>query len=304
MLITGGTGSLGSVLAERLLKTYPIKKIVVFSRDELKQLDLRNRLTSIQLRLMLGDVRDKARLAMAMDGIDVVIHTAALKQVASGEYDPIEVIKTNVIGSQNVIETAIEKSVSYVMGISTDKCVHATNLYGMTKGCMERLFVQGGVYSGVHKTKFACVRYGNVVGSRGSVIRIFREQMPTGTVTITSPNATRFWITLPQAVDFVMSSIAQMNGGEIFVPKLRAASVAAVFRAMTNDKCKYVVTGLRSGEKMHEVLLSEEELDRTEDIGDRYVVTNKRTKKLSVYASNLVEQMPIEEIRQIIDSIQ
>jgi UDP-N-acetylglucosamine 4,6-dehydratase/5-epimerase len=299
VLVTGGCGSLGSAIVESLLAT-EAKKIVIFNRDEYKLDDKR-------LRFFIGDVRDKSRLATAFSGMDVIIHTAALKRIEVGERDPIEFIKTNVYGSQNVIEAAIECNVEKVMGISTDKASGgAVNLYGACKLVMERLFVQGNSYVGSgRRTRFACVRYGNVVNSRGSVVQIFKEQLKSRQMTVTDLYATRFWITLPQAVEFVLSSIESMKGGEVFVPKLKAASVRAVYEAIDKEAvCNITFTGLRNGEKMHEVLLSEGELDRTKDIGDRYVVTNDyQPERISPYASNLVEQMSVKEVRQIIDSL-
>ena len=306
VLITGGTGSLGSALVKELTNR-TVRKIIIYSRDELKQFEMRQRINDDRLRFFLGDVRDKDRLNMSFENVNVVIHTAALKQVSSGEYNPFEFVKTNIAGSQNVVEAAIKNNVEFVLGISSDKASGgAINLYGATKLIMERLFIQGKVYSGQRNTKFSCVRYGNVIGSRGSLIRVFQEQMKAGKITVTDFNATRFWITMPQAVNFVLSSIEMMRGGEIFIPKLKASDVATVYKAMDKDAlCKVDIIGLRNGEKMHETLISNEELCRTEDMGDRFVIdTKRRSISTSAYVSNLVEQISVEEVRQLIDTLQ
>jgi UDP-N-acetylglucosamine 4,6-dehydratase (inverting) len=234
-------------------------------------MEMHNAFNDERLRFLLGDVRDKSRLNRAMNGVDIVIHAAALKQVPACEYNPIEAIKTNIDGSINVIDAAIDNSVEKVMAISTDKAVHPVNLYGATKMVAERAFIQANTYSGFRKTKFSVVRYGNVVGSRGSVIPLFKEQAKTGAITITDSRMTRFWITLDQGVRFVMSSLEHMKGGEVFVPKIpsmRITDLAAV--AAPSAKIKDI--GIRPGEKLHEVLLTEDESRHAKEFDSYYVV--------------------------------
>src|SRR5689334_9501211 len=221
VLITGGTGSFGKKFAEIMLREYHPKKIIIFSRDELKQHEMRMAgLNHPSLRYFIGDVRDSDRLHRAITGVDLVIHAAALKQVPACEYNPFEAIQTNIIGGRNVIDAAIDQNVRHILAISTDKAVNPINLYGATKLCAEKMFVQANAYSGVQDTRFSCARYGNVVGSRGSVIPVFQEQRKRGKITVTDPRMTRFWITLEQGVRFVVQCLEQMHGGEIFVPKI------------------------------------------------------------------------------------
>lgn len=276
VLVTGGTGSFGRALLPRLLEE-DVKAVRVLSRDELKQSELRREVEDPRLRLFLGDVRDLERLRIAFRGVDVIFHAAALKQVPALEYDPFEAVKTNVLGTQNVITAAIEAGVSLVVGLSTDKAVAPTNLYGATKLTAERLLQQAGVYSEAFDedfsiTRFAAVRYGNVVGSRGSVVPLFREQAKTGAITITDERMTRFWITLPETVDFVLSCIPNVvRGGEVFVPKIPSAKIVDIASAIAPDQ-KRVVTGIRPGEKLHETLLTEDEARRAVDLEDRFVI--------------------------------
>lgn len=270
VLITGGTGSFGSTLVQTLLEHHSVTAVRVLSRDELKQSELRCRVDDSRLRLFLGDVRDLDRLRMAFRGVDIVIHAAALKQVPALEYNPFEAVQTNVVGTQNVITAAIEQGVRLVVGLSTDKAVAPTNLYGATKLCAERLLAQAGSYS--DDTFFAAVRYGNVVGSRGSVVPIFREQAKSGTVTITDDRMTRYWITLQDAVDFVLSSVGRIEyGGEVFVPKIPSARIVDIAQAIAPD-AERLITGIRPGEKLHETLLTEDEARHAFDAGDRYVI--------------------------------
>src|SRR6266705_3544827 len=221
VLVTGGTGSFGKKFVEIMVKEYRPKRLVIFSRDELKQHDMRaSGLDHPSMRYFLGDVRDASRLERAFAGVTVVVHAAALKQVPACEYNPFEAIQTNIMGGRNVIEAAINRGVRRVAALSTDKAVNPINLYGATKLCAEKMFVQANAYAGAQNTRFSCARYGNVVGSRGSVIPIFQEQAKQGRVTVTDTRMTRFWLTLEQGVRFVVSCLEQMHGGEIFVPKI------------------------------------------------------------------------------------
>jgi UDP-N-acetylglucosamine 4,6-dehydratase/5-epimerase len=271
VLVTGGTGSFGSRFVERMVSTYHPRRLVVFSRDELKQSQLAARVKDPSLRFFIGDVRDRDRLQRAMHGIDVVIHAAALKQVPACEYNPFEAVKTNVLGANNVIEAAIDQGVERVVALSTDKAVNPVNVYGATKLCAEKMFVQGNSYAGGLKTRMAVVRYGNVVGSRGSVIPLFLDQRDGGELTITDERMTRFWLTLDEGVDFVVRAVERMQGGEIFVPKIPSMRVIDLARAIAPDASLRVV-GVRPGEKLHEVLLSPDESRHSVDVDGMYVV--------------------------------
>src|SRR5918996_4270157 len=233
ILITGGTGSFGKKFTKIVLEEKQPKKIIIFSRDELKQHEMRvHGYDHPSMRYFIGDVRDRERLVRAMHGVDIVVHTAALKQIPACEYNPFEAIQTNVMGGKNVIDAAIDCGVKQVIALSTDKAVSPMNLYGATKLCAEKLFVQANTYGFPRGTRFACVRYGNVIGSRGSVIPVFRQQSATGTVTVTDPKMTRFWITLDQGVDFVIRCLGLMHGGEIFVPKLPSTRIMDLVEAV------------------------------------------------------------------------
>ena len=271
ILITGGTGSFGTKFVETVLAKYRPRRLVVLSRDELKQSDMQARLSHPALRFFIGDVRDKERLLRAMYGIDVVVHAAALKQIPACEYNPFEAIQTNVIGAKNVIDAAIDCGVKRVIALSSDKAVNPLNLYGATKLCAEKLFVQGNTYGFPRGTVFACVRYGNVIGSRGSVIPLFESQRANGTVTVTDPEMTRFWITLEQGVEFVIRCIGRMRGGEIFVPKLPSMRIMDLVEAAAPG-CRTEFIGIRPGEKLHEALISDDEMRQTVELEDMYVV--------------------------------
>lgn len=273
ILITGGTGSFGHTCAEILLREYHPQRLIIFSRDELKQHEMRQAgFDDPCLRYFIGDVRDVDRLRRAMVGVDVVIHAAALKQVPACEYNPIEAIHTNVNGGKNVIEAALDSHVQRVLALSTDKAVNPINLYGATKLVSEKLFVQANAYRGGDPIRFSCVRYGNVVGSRGSVVPLFREQRKTGRITVTDPRMTRFWMTLERGVRFVLRSIEMMAGGEVFIPKIPSIRIVDLARAIAPD-CEIQEIGIRAGEKVHEVLLSEDEARHSVEIDDRYVIT-------------------------------
>jgi UDP-N-acetylglucosamine 4,6-dehydratase/5-epimerase len=272
VLLTGGTGSFGRKFTEFLLKEKRPKALRIFSRDELKQWEMDKAFSGDPaLRFFLGDVRDGARLRRAMEGATVVVHAAALKQVPLCEYNPFEAIKTNVLGAQNVIEAAIDTGVRRVMALSTDKAVNPVNLYGATKLCAEKLFIQGNSYAGRRDTRFSCVRYGNVMGSRGSVLPVFREQKASGRITVTDHRMTRFWITLRQGVEFVARCIERMEGGELFIPKIPSMKVTDIARAVA-PRCRVEFTGVRPGEKIHEVLMSEEEARHASDLPGMFVV--------------------------------
>jgi len=271
ILLTGGTGSFGNKFTEIALQKHDPKAIRIFSRGEKKQLDMTNRFKDERLRFFIGDVRDKDRLRRAMTDADIVVHAAALKQVPTCEYNPIEAVRTNVDGSINVIDAAIDDGIDRVLAISTDKAVHPVNLYGATKMTAEKLFVQGNSYAGKANTKFSSVRYGNVIGSRGSVIPLFLEQRKTGTITITDENMTRFWITLEQGVNFVIDCIGRMKGGEIFVPKIPSMKITDLAEALAPG-AKRKIIGIRPGEKIHEILLIEEEASHSKEFSDYFVI--------------------------------
>jgi UDP-N-acetylglucosamine 4,6-dehydratase len=271
ILVTGGTGSFGRKFTETVLKRFQPRKLIIFSRDELKQSEMLRDYSSKVVRYFIGDVRDIERLRRAMHGVDVVVHAAAMKQVPACEYNPFEAVKTNVLGGANVIEAAIDARVKKVLAISTDKAVNPVNLYGATKLCAEKLFVQGNSYAGEHGTRFSCARYGNVVSSRGSVIPLFLEQRQNGTITVTDERMTRFWITLQQGVDFVIQCLGAMEGGEIFVPKIPSMHILDLARAIAPD-CEIRYTGIRPGEKVHEVLVSEDESHHTLEHETFYVI--------------------------------
>lgn len=272
ILLTGGTGSFGKKFTEIVLREGNPKKLIIFSRDELKQHEMRiGGFDDERLRYFIGDVRDVDRLRRAMNGVDIVVHAAALKQVPACEYNPIEAVLTNIIGAKNVIEASLDSGVKKILALSTDKAVNPANLYGATKQVAEKLFVQANAYAGASETRFSCVRYGNVVGSRGSVIPLFVEQRKNGTVTVTDPRMTRFWITLDQGVRFVIACIQQMIGGEVFVPKIPSMNIMDLVEAIAPG-CKVRNVGIRPGEKVHEVLLSEDESRHTVEVETMYVV--------------------------------
>jgi UDP-N-acetylglucosamine 4,6-dehydratase len=272
ILITGGTGSLGRKLAEVLLRDHDPHSVRIFSRDELKQSQMREDFHDDQrLRFLIGDVRDAGRLNRAMDGVHVVIHAAALKQIVAAEYNPIEAVKTNILGAVNVIDAAIDRGVEKVVGVSTDKAVYPINLYGATKLAAEKLFVHGNAYSGSRGTRFSCVRYGNVVGSRGSIVPLFERLKSSGKLPITDPRMTRFWITLDQAVELILTCIREMKGGEIFVPKIPSMKVTDLAQALAPE-AEWNVVGIRPGEKLKEYLISSEEARYTRDCGSYYAI--------------------------------
>lgn len=319
VLVTGGTGSFGKRFIDVMLKEVHPAKIIVFSRDELKQHEMRVAgFDHPSLRYFIGDVRDLPRMQRAFHGVDIVIHAAALKQVPACEYNPMEAIKTNILGSSNVIDAALDAGVKKVVALSTDKAVNPVNLYGATKLAAEKLFVQSNAYAGGMATRFSCVRYGNVVGSRGSVVPVFLKQRANGKVTVTDERMTRFWISLEQGVRFVMRAAEAMEGGEVFVPKIPSMKVVDLARAMAPE-AEIEVIGIRPGEKLHETLISEDEARTTVDVGNMYVVQpaeamwfarkwQERGKILPDgfhYASNNnTEWLNVEQISEIIAPIE
>jgi len=275
LLVTGATGSFGTAFVREVLRRYDVGAIRAFSRDELKQGELALAIADSRVRYLIGDVRDLERLRVATRGVDLIVHAAALKQVPACEYNPFEAVQTNVIGTQNVISAAIDNRVRLTVALSTDKAVNPANLYGATKLCAEKIVAQAGAYAAGTPSRFASVRYGNVVGSRGSVIPIFKQQAHTGRITITDERMTRFWITLQEAVEFVLSCIPLAEGGETFVPKIPSMRILDVANTLAPD-AERVITGIRPGEKLHEVLLTEDEARHSFDIGDRYVILPHR----------------------------
>jgi len=272
ILITGGTGSFGRAFIKRMLHDYHPSKLIIFSRDELKQHEMRvSGFDHPSLRYFIGDVRDSLRLRRAMQGVDIVVHAAALKQVPACEYNPIEAIMTNIMGGRNVVEAALDTSVEKVMALSTDKAVNPINLYGATKLAAEKLFVQSNAYAGGRDVRFSCVRYGNVVGSRGSVVPMFINQRASGKVTITDERMTRFWLSLEQGVNFTIRCIEQMQGGEVFVPKIPSTHITDLAKAIA-PHAELDIIGIRPGEKLHEVLISEDEARHTLELDDMFVV--------------------------------
>ena len=272
ILVTGGTGSFGKKFVEIMLRDYQPQRLVVFSRDELKQHEMRTSgFDHPSMRYFIGDVRDPERLKRALSGVTVVVHAAALKQVPACEYNPFEAIQTNIMGGRNVIDAAIDQGVRRILALSTDKAVNPINLYGATKLCAEKVFVQANAYAGARNTRFSCARYGNVVGSRGSVIPVFLEQRRSGKITITDPRMTRFWLTLEQGVKFVIRCLEQMHGGEIFVPKIPSMRLVDLAETVAPG-CKIEYIGIRPGEKLHEVLVSEDESRQTLETDEMYVI--------------------------------
>ena len=274
ILITGGTGSFGKKCTEIILQNYKPEKLIIFSRDELKQFEMSQVFSEKDypcLRYFIGDVRDKDRLYRAFYGVDYVIHAAALKQVPAAERNPFEVIKTNIIGAENIVNAAIDCNVKKIIALSTDKAANPVNLYGATKLCSDKLFIAGNSYSGYHRTRFSVVRYGNVVGSRGSVMPFFKKMRETGTLPITDARMTRFWITIEHGVKFVLRCLELMHCGELFVPKIPSMNIIDMARAIAPE-CKHNIIGIRPGEKLHEVMITDDDARHTLEFGDYYVV--------------------------------
>jgi UDP-N-acetylglucosamine 4,6-dehydratase len=315
ILITGATGSLGNALVETLLESSNARRIIVFSRDELKQHEMRIKFSNnSRLRWFLGDIRDLQRLKLAFKGVDSVVHAAALKQVDAGEYNPMEFVKTNVIGTQNVIDAAISENVKKVIGLSTDKASSPVNLYGATKLTGDKLLISANSYSKPQGTVFSVVRYGNVLGSRGSVISFFRSFAEMGKpIPITDLRMTRFAITINQAVDFVLNNLQEMQGGELYVPKLPSIKIVDLIQAIAPDT-GLVTIGIRPGEKLHEEMISMDDSRRALDLGRKYVVSpviaswgfvlpeGKQLEEGFSYQSNSNDKwLNVEEIRELLE---
>lgn len=319
ILITGGTGSLGKKLTDIIIKKYKPKRLVIFSRDELKQYEMEQIYLKEKypcIRYFLGDIRDRDRLIKAFRNIDYVIHCAALKQVPAAEYNPFEFIKTNVLGAQNIIDAALECGVKKVIALSTDKAANPINLYGATKLCSDKLFLAANNYAAVNCT-FSVVRYGNVFGSRGSVIPLFREQVKKGEITLTDERMTRFWITLEEAANFVLDCLDRMEGGELFVPKIASMRVVDLIKAIA-PKLKIKVIGIRPGEKLHEMLISKDDSRYTREYSDRFEIiypslyhninskknNGKKISEDSEYTSDKNSKwLSIEEMRKLLKMI-
>ena len=274
ILITGGTGSFGKKCTEIILRRYKPRRLIIFSRDELKQFEMAQEFPDSKydcIRFFIGDVRDKERLYRAFNNVDIVIHAAALKQVPTAEYNPFEAVKTNILGAQNVINVAIDQGVKKVIALSTDKAANPINLYGATKLCSDKLFTAGNSYVGHDHSAFSVVRYGNVVGSRGSVIPFFLNCKNNGYLPITDPRMTRFWITLEQGVNFVLACLERMVGGELFVPKIPSMNIMDLAKAIAPE-CETKIIGIRPGEKLHELLITKDDARRTLEFKDHYVI--------------------------------
>jgi UDP-N-acetylglucosamine 4,6-dehydratase (inverting) len=277
LLLTGGTGSFGRAFVNYLLKNkIPLKKIIIFSRDELKQFEMNkiyNENQHSNIRYFIGDVRDKDRLKLALNNVDIVVHAAALKQVPIAEYNPFEFIKTNVLGAQNLVESCLSSSVKNVIALSTDKASSPINLYGATKLCSDKLFIAANNIKGKQDIKFSIVRYGNVMGSRGSVLETFSEQKKSKVLHITDKNMTRFNINMNEAINFVIYSLMNLKGGEIFVPKIPSFYIIDLAKAVSED-CRIKIIGIRPGEKMHEEMISSYDSSNTVDLGQCYAILN------------------------------
>lgn len=274
ILITGGTGSFGRKATETILRRYKPHRLIVFSRDEFKHFEMAQQFPESRypcMRYFIGDVRDKDRLNRALSGVDYVFHAAALKQVPAAEYNPFEAVRTNVLGAENVISAAIDRGVKRVIALSTDKAASPINLYGATKLCSDKLFIAGNSYVGPDETRFSVVRYGNVVGSRGSVIPFFMKEREKGELPITDPRMTRFWITLEQGVNFVLESLERMVGGELFVPKLPSMNIMDLVKAIAPE-CRTKIIGMRPGEKLHEVMIPRDEARKTLEFDNHYII--------------------------------
>ncbi|MDD1503992.1 UDP-N-acetylglucosamine 4,6-dehydratase (inverting) [Lysinibacillus sp. CNPSo 3705] len=315
VLVTGGTGSFGKKFIRKILNL-GVKKVIVFSRDELKQYEMKQEFIDSRLRFFIGDVRDKERLHRAFDGVDIVIHAAAMKHVDACEYNPFEAVKTNINGAQNIIEAAIDCGVEKVIALSTDKACSPVNLYGATKLASDKLFVAANAYVGEKKTSFSVVRYGNVVGSRGSVVPFFKKIKETGTLPVTDERMTRFWITLEQGVQFVLDNLERMHGGEIFVPKIPSMRVVDLAKAIAPE-CNIEFVGIRPGEKLHEAMIMEDDARHTLEFDDYYIIQPEFSWWSKKYAEggkilldgfsytsdNNVEWLTIEQLHNLVEDM-
>ena len=285
VFLTGGTGSFGRAFAKKLIKSNNFSQLIVFSRDELKQFELANEINSPKVIFVLGDVRDYGRLSKTMRGSDVVVHAAAMKQIPASEANPIEAIKTNVLGADNIVNASIACGIKQVIALSTDKAANPANLYGATKLCSDKLMIAGNSALGNSTTKLSVVRYGNVLGSRGSVIPFFKEQSKLGVIPITDPGMTRFWLTIEDGVEFVLKSFERMQGGEIFVPKIPSFKVIDVAKVVAPD-VKTEIIGIRPGEKLHEVMITEDDSIDTVEFDKFYAILSPLLKKSEYYKKN------------------
>jgi UDP-N-acetylglucosamine 4,6-dehydratase/5-epimerase len=323
ILITGGTGSFGKTFVKKVFELYDPKKVIIYSRDEYKQYLMQKQFKEYEerLRFFIGDIRDKSRLYRAFDGVDIVVHAAALKQVPAAEYNPIEAVKTNIYGAENVIDAAIDKKVKKVIALSTDKSVNPINLYGATKLVSDKLFVAGNSYVGAQNTHFSVVRYGNVSGSRGSIIPLFKSLIDAkeNILPITDFQMTRFWITLDEAVSMVFNAINSSNGGELYVYKCPSFKVTDLAKAMSPN-CEFKKIGIRPGEKIHEVMITEDDSRNTYEYRDYYIIypdwggwgkvikiipNGRKVEKMFRYSSNTNKNwLPIEELKKLLDKIE
>jgi len=285
VLVTGGTGSFGRAFVESLLKLNLAKEIIIYSRDELKQFEMQARIDSENVKFMIGDVRDFERVREAMIGIDTVVHAAAMKQIPASENNPMEAIKTNVFGAENIVKASIAFGVKQVIALSTDKAANPANLYGATKLCSDKLMIAGNSASKNSVTKFSVVRYGNVLGSRGSVIPFFKEQSKLGVIPITDLSMTRFWLTIEDGVEFVLKSFERMQGGEIFIPKIPSFKVIDVAKVIAPD-IKIEIIGIRPGEKLHEVMITEDDSINTVEFDRYFAILSPSLKKSDYYKKN------------------
>ncbi len=315
VLVTGGTGSFGRAFVRRLLSDCGPRKVIVFSRDEQKHFSMQSELSDPRLRFFVGDVRDKARLMRALVGVDVVVHAAAMKHVPIAEYNPLEAIRTNIDGAANLIDAALERHVARVVALSTDKAVNPVNLYGATKLCMEKLLVAANSYAGGHRTRFDLVRYGNVVGSKGSVVPLFVKQREQGTLSLTDPNMTRFWITMDQAIDLVLLALHDARGGEVFVPRIPACTLHVLAEAVAPGVAREVL-GVRPGEKIHEALITPDEARSVAEYPNHYIIQptfpwwggQPRTDGRSVpagfgFTSDIARMMGVSEVRALLKDL-
>jgi len=316
-LVTGGTGSFGKAFIRHVLEHLQPRKVIVYSRDEFKQYEMERMFNSDKLRFFIGDVRDRDRLCRAFAGADYVVHAAALKQVPAAEYNPFEAVQTNIMGAQNVVTAALDSGVRRVIALSTDKACNPVNLYGATKLCSDKLFIAGNAYAGsTRNTRFAVVRYGNVVGSRGSVVPFFKElAAKNADIPITDPRMTRFWITLTQAVKFVVDSFEMMSGGELFIPKIPSMKVPDLAEAIAPG-CRQTVVGIRPGEKLHELMISHDDTRNLYETEERYIKLpefpfwevkeprdSKPVSEGFEYASNTNDRwLSVEDLRQLLRS--
>ena len=285
VMITGGTGSFGQSFVRKILEEKEVESVIVFSRDELKQFEMQANLDNQKVRFVLGDVRDYKRLLEVSTDVDVIIHAAAMKQITAAELNPIEAIKTNVLGAENIVRVAIENEISSVIALSTDKASNPANLYGATKLCSDKLIIAGNNLTRDKLPIFSVVRYGNILGSRGSVIPLFLQQAKTGTITITNEKMTRFWLSLDDGVDFVLKSIKTMQGGEIFIPKIPSFRVIDAAKVVAPE-AKINIIGIRPGEKLHEIMITEDDSFQTREFENSYVILSPDLIKSNSYKNS------------------